>query len=385
MAVSPHHRHQSSLEGVISFSSQPPLGAERARANAKFHRIVDHFKEAADGQKKGPYNRPLLVRLTYEYARSQESKDIFLRAFFQAMDVQIDGKNDIDFDTDERLGSALTQFANHLVDHFFLPLLASSNKTPQLSPAPNSAFMQVQGGGVPDFVGTPEQVTALRQDCLIRDRHRCVISRRFDVKELEDREKISGDQVTDDDGKPFEASHIFSRLEVAHILPHALTSTEKGSELSASKKAALDILNMFDSGVIHLIEGSDIDRPRNAITLDHTLHYQFGRFKIFFEPVAGQQHTYQIRSFLSARVTPGLPVQRTLFLTENRNIDPPSPRFLAIHCAIAHILHLSAAGDYIEKILEDMEWKDTRADGGTELGRLVGLRLSGWLDRAVAI
>ena len=142
---------------------------------------------------------------------------------------------------------------------------------------------------------------------------------------------------------------------------------------------------MFDSGVIHLIEGSDIDRPRNAITLDHTLHYQFSRFKIFFEPVACQEHAYQIRSFLSTRVTPGLPIQRTLFLTENRNIDPPSPRFLAIHCAIAHILHRSAAGDYIEKILEDMEWKDTRSDGGTELGRLVGLRLSGWLDRAVAI
>lgn len=142
---------------------------------------------------------------------------------------------------------------------------------------------------------------------------------------------------------------------------------------------------MFDCGVVPLLEGDNIDRPWNALTLDHTLHRQFGRFRVYFEAIDGQEHTYEIQSFLSPRLTPGLPVRRSLFLTEDRSIDPPSPRFLAIHRALAHILHLSAAGYYIEKILEDMEWKDTRADGGTELGRLVGLKLGGWLDAAVAI
>ncbi|KAK4154408.1 hypothetical protein C8A00DRAFT_32837 [Chaetomidium leptoderma] len=33
-------------------------------------------------------------------------------------------------------------------------------------------------------------------------------------------------------------------------------------------------------------------------------------------------------------------------------------------------------GDYIDKILRDMEWDDTRADGSTELGRLVTLGLA---------
>jgi hypothetical protein len=77
-------------------------------------------------------------------------------------------------------------------------------------------------------------------------------------------------------------------------------------------------------------------------------------------------------------ILPDLPVVRTLYLTENQTIEPPSPRLLALHRAIANILHFSVVGDYINTILRDMEWKDTRADGSTELGRLVTLGLGGW-------
>lgn len=142
---------------------------------------------------------------------------------------------------------------------------------------------------------------------------------------------------------------------------------------------------MFDNGVIHLIEGDDIDRPRNALTLTHNLHRLFGNFEVFFQPLSdAEPHTYQIDSFLPPPIVRGLlPVTRTLFLTENRTIEPPSRRLLELHCAIAHILHLSAAGAYIDKLLDDMEKKGISADGSTELGRLVTLGLGGWLDGSV--
>jgi len=156
---------------------------------------------------------------------------------------------------------------------------------------------------------------------------------------------------------------------------------ELTSRQSRSKEAALAILNMFDHGVVDLIDGNDIDRSRNALTLTHNLHRFFGDFEVFFEPVAGQLHTYQIRSFLPSGITRGLlPVTRTLFLTESRIIDPPLPRLLALHRAIAHILYLSAAGTYIDKILDDIERRAVRADGSTELSHVVTLKLGGWLD-----
>lgn len=142
---------------------------------------------------------------------------------------------------------------------------------------------------------------------------------------------------------------------------------------------------MFDPGITHLIEGYDIDRPRNAITLTSSFHRFFGAFEVFFEPVPdAAPHTYRVGSFLPGTIVGGLlPVTRTLYLSENRTIDPPSPRLLALHCAIAHILHLSAAAAYIDEVLDDVEKKGIRADGLTELGRLVTLRLNGWLDRGV--
>ncbi|OJD22194.1 hypothetical protein ACJ73_06461 [Blastomyces percursus] len=71
------------------------------------------------------------------------------------------------------------------------------------------------------------------------------------------------------------------------------------------------------------------------------------------------------------------------YLTDDQSIEPPSLRLLAIHRASAHILRRSRVGKYINNILRDMEGIGVRADASTELGRIMKLRLGGWLDRAV--
>jgi len=102
------------------------------------------------------------------------------------------------------------------------------------------------------------------------------------------------------------------------------------------------------------------------------------------EPTSDQvpPHRYKIDS--TERMLPVsdqvFPVTRTLYLSPDHTIDPPSPRLLAIHRAIARILELSGAGDYIFGILQDMEEVGVKADGSTNLGHLVGLGLRGWLD-----
>lgn len=74
-------------------------------------------------------------------------------------------------------------------------------------------------------IGTPQRVSNLRHLCLVRDRHRCVITRKFDALEGEARYNIHGDQLTDDEGNSLlPESSDMALLEVAHIIPHSLMS-----------------------------------------------------------------------------------------------------------------------------------------------------------------
>ncbi|KAI3326742.1 hypothetical protein HD806DRAFT_520481 [Xylariaceae sp. AK1471] len=385
-APSPLHRYQSSLEGVIDFSAEAPLGInQRNNARRRFYRIVEHFgADGPVGSVPPQYEPPRLVRCTYEYALSDESRDNFLRAFFRAMALSLVGQDDDnDLDDLDDFRSLFFGFASYLLDNFFLPIGASTKKTPQPSPAYHSAVEQVQGGAQ-GFVGTPDRLSRLRGACLVRDRHRCVVTRRFDYVEARNRTRQNGDDARDDDGAPLRAPT--DRLEVAHILPHSLMKADAGGELNPSKQAALAILNMFDTGVVHLIDGTDIDRPRNAVTLTAFLHTLFGDFQVFFESVPDQPpHTYRIASFYPSHLVSEItfPITRTLYTTNDKSIDPPSPRLLAVHRAIAHILHFSAAGEYIDKLLRDMDEEGIQVDGSTELDRMLRLSLGGWLNKPV--
>ncbi|PGH00919.1 hypothetical protein AJ79_08074 [Helicocarpus griseus UAMH5409] len=352
------HRHQTSLE-----DTQPLAADRRAEAKRRFYSIITHF--TAEESSDAGYSRPLLVGYMYEYSRSELSQDTFLRTFFDFMDLDITAEHDPDFEIKE----------DRLIK-------ASGQRTTQPSPAHLSAIQRVQGGNH-EYLPTPDRISHLRGVCLIRNHHRCVSSRQFDKKEAIIRLTNQGDSARDDEGNQLRGQP-FTYLEVAHIIPHSLTQSDADGQLSDSQKAALMILNMFDCDVSHIIGGVNIDRPFNAMSLTPDLHTDFGNFSVFFEPVLDQEHTYQIDTFLPAGILPALPVTRTLYLTSDRSIDPPSPRLLAIHRPIAYILHLSGAGDYIDKILQDMEEIGAQEGGSTELGRLVTLRLGGWFDGAVS-
>ena len=133
---------------------------------------------------------------------------------------------------------------------------------------------------------------------------------------------------------------------------------------------------MFNNGIIHLIEGFDIDRSCNVLTLIYDFHQLFGDFKIFFELIIQPLYNYRIDSTRSGIMwNPIFLLSRILYLIITRTIDLPSPRLLAVHRSITHILHLNAAGGYINRILEDLNKKNIKTDGSTELRHLIELRL----------
>ena len=111
-----------------------------------------------------------------------------------------------------------------LFPFFLFVVKASTGKTPQPSPASHSAVQRAQGEEGLGFLGTPERLSMLRSLCLSRDRHRCVISRYFDMSELIERTGHARRQgsivVRDDDGVPLADETSYEYLEVTHILPH---------------------------------------------------------------------------------------------------------------------------------------------------------------------
>ncbi|KAK2864958.1 hypothetical protein FQN49_004046 [Arthroderma sp. PD_2] len=389
--------HQASLEQILDFLNQPLLNAnEVAKAESIFNNLISHCEPV---QNTEPYKKATLARSTYEHA---QSKDIFLYQFF----IFLDNNEHPDEPPDltrgisrfSRFGptapasqkneveKAISLFGEYLFANFFSPLKASGRRTPQPTPATLSA-------PVGNLTGTPARLSSLRRDCLIRDHHRCVVSRAFDRPEASKRTGRDGPNAKDDDGQQLvSVSGRFASLEVAHIIPHSLMSTASSgdtSELSESKRSALAILRMFDPSAVHLIEGSEIDRPTNAITLTHDIHELFGDFKFYFEemdPTVNPNYTYRIdsREVYSFNRPEGLPMTRTLLLSPNHTIDPPSSRLLGIHRAISIILHLSGAGEYIDRIIRDMEDVHVRSDGSTELSHIVTLKLGGWFDGVTA-
>ena len=291
-----HHWHQAYLESIIQFQSTTPLSAsERIQARKKFRSIIDHFEPANPGLGDQPYNPVRLVQLTCEYARSDESRDVFLQAFFQTANIAID---DDAFDLSERdleasVALAVSEFADFLVDSFFLPCMcplalhlpvtdngllvrASTKQTPQPSPAIHSAIQRAQGGGVQDFVGTPGRLSELRGECLVRDGFRCVVSRQFDRKEFLRRYQQDGAAAVDDDGDLLQNEPSLTSLEVAHIMPHSLTQPEADGSLVClhDARSSCHLLN-------HLISSILLKRQRlTYLTCSTTASFILSRAKI---------------------------------------------------------------------------------------------------------
>lgn len=130
---------------------------------------------------------------------------------------------------------------------------------------------------------------------------------------------------------------------------------------------------MFAPGIKRRIEGAQIDRPFNAISLSPTQHDLFGALHIYFHEIQDSPpHTYAIKSFVPLHP---FPVVRTLLSSPSRPVDMPDRQLLAIHKACAMILHLSGAGDYIERLLDSFGGGTANADGLSDLGSIVSLRM----------
>ena len=119
-----------------------------------------------------------------------------------------------------------------------------------------------------------------------------------------------------------------------------------------------------------------IDSPKNMMSLTPILHKAFDLFEIYLEPQK-DNNSYEVKVWKKPYPS-GLPVPIITFSNGAKSsIDLPSKELLKLHCAIGHILHMSAAAESIELLfrqLDDVD-VDVYEGGSTALGDLVRLRL----------
>ena len=120
------------------------------------------------------------------------------------------------------------------------------------------------------------------------------------------------------------------------------------------------------------LHGAGIHSLDNIMTLQHDIHSWFDQLELWFEAVVsglqivslyaeclqdGKENTYNICVMEQADLwtCKSNPIE---FKSAYPDLPLPNPAYLRIHAACCRVAHLSGAGEYMDKILEDLE--DTR-------------------------
>ena len=131
-----HHRHQGSLENILDFSDPPGVSvSQRELAARNFYRIIKCFDSEERSQTESAlYNRPQLVQSTYEYALSEESRDLLLQAFFRFIGLSPDNDEGVTDGNWEEIRYNVVGFADFLMDNLFLPRIVFPVKKKSCTP-----------------------------------------------------------------------------------------------------------------------------------------------------------------------------------------------------------------------------------------------------------
>jgi hypothetical protein len=121
------------------------------------------------------------------------------------------------------------------------------------------------------------------------------------------------------------------------------------------------------------LDGEKIHCLQNIMTLDPRIHDFFDTLRLWFEPIPvvsdlkvdlqsvshinqilqGTANTYNVRWRNNWRGIRS--AMTTVTFASQEGLPPPSPDYLRIHASCAKVANLSGAGDYIDKILSDLE------------------------------
>ncbi|KAM7202443.1 hypothetical protein V8F33_002851 [Rhypophila sp. PSN 637] len=248
----------------------------------------------------------------------------------------------------------LRQLRNFMVDAILKPMKVAGGRSPHVPWVPASGFEDEMD----------DDQSKLRQECLKRDNHRCVISGILDTDHFF--------TLTRDERKGL----VTGGLECAHILPFAIGEFDERSEVQVRKRATIwGALYRYFAGLLSkdIIQAGTINQCENVMMLLQPLQRDFGAYKLALEPLE-KRSQYRchlmpgMESSLTGMFTPSDPVEFQQH-SAGQSVPMPNPDLLRVHYIVANILDVTGLGDRIDRTL------DESPDGSTDLGYALAVAL----------
>ncbi|KIP05750.1 hypothetical protein PHLGIDRAFT_128669 [Phlebiopsis gigantea 11061_1 CR5-6] len=244
--------------------------------------------------------------------------------------------------------ASLPKVGKYYIQYFICLFRRSGGRTPPPSDHPSR----------PDVYETVRQVTynelspanlnhqRAKKAALERDGYRCVASGIMHFRAPQEMLREYSERYQ---GQPILA------LECSHIIPESLNNFEGHDKKTHETSAMYSLLKAF--GYPHCfyeLNGANIHRLQNILTLEKNMHEHFDTLNLWFEPV-GNEDSYQYQTCLANPLF-GLSVDKNEYghgcivkLGPNDNLPAPSREYLALHAACCRVAHASGAAGYLDE------------------------------------
>jgi len=251
---------------------------------------------------------------------------------------------------------ALSELGQSFIEYFIRPFKQLEGRTPvSESHSSRSSFDKDKMDLMVQIEEAPKDHKTAKAQALIRDRHRCVATGKYDMQAM----NLPGIDKND----IRKSGVVFT--ECAHIVPESTyfdVSTRTGSpEKNAYSASVLTVLKHFGYDVESL-NGPKVHSLFNVMTMQHDVHDMFDRLYLWLEATE-VDNCYHVRC-----IDEDFQVAEKITLTSSdpAKLPVPSPKLIALHAVCAKVAHLSGAGAYIDKLDRYADDLDVLAgDGGS--------------------
>ncbi|KAF5378312.1 hypothetical protein D9615_008803 [Tricholomella constricta] len=198
------------------------------------------------------------------------------------------------------------------------------------------------------LVEVPQSHRDAKKNALIRDGFRCVVTGFYEKSMVENNKEL--EKLSDEEGWTLNATdcaHIFAESD----MPDANEGSNK-HHYAASLWAVMDRFGY--QRIPSDLNGNNIHRLENVLTLDVGVRCLFDELKLWFEPT-DTSNTYKLTSPSPRYIAQHYKTSVTFTTPDPEKLPLPSPEYLSIHAACAKVAHLSGAGQHIDKVLRELE------------------------------